>query len=338
MKTSQSTTTSAIAILAITALLLAGCANVKRPGPGQFDPIATSGAQNNQDGSSTSSDQDGSSTSSDSGNRESNPIGEDFVLEITANPHSDYPGMQFFTKYVDVFGLGIYAEAGFSGGQVLHAAAILAELLDNDENGVIDDEAVLAELVDQRAIIPMFTYQGSSSMEHFEDHYYDGKLPFYVGAKLYEREVDPTQPGHWGSDASVEEIMHTINEIGHVFIYPDAFSFEPGSSLLTEAMDEARGGRFLSVPDSYPPESWYHYDDQTCSYECMAIEYIYWAQVSNMEILNDRDTCLGIANEWEPCSQELLKEMDPLIYALITNPEYKLPQNAPNGIYKPTVE
>ena len=65
MKTSQSTTTSAIAILAITALLLAGCANVKRPGPGQFDPIATSGAQNNQDGSSTSSDQDGSSTSSD---------------------------------------------------------------------------------------------------------------------------------------------------------------------------------------------------------------------------------------------------------------------------------
>jgi hypothetical protein len=338
MKTSQSTTTSAIAILAITALLLAGCANVKRPGPGQFDPIATSGAQNNQDGSSTSSDQDGSSTSSDSGNRESNPIGEDFVLEITANPHSDYPGMQFFTKYVDVFGLGIYAEAGFSDGQVLHAAAILAELLDNDENGVIDDEAVLAELVDQRAIIPMFTYQGSSSMEHFEDHYYDGKLPFYVGAKLYEREVDPTQPGHWGSDASIEEIMHTINQIGQAVIYPDAFSLEPGTSLLTEAMDEARGGRFLSVPDRYPPESWYHYEDQSCTYRCMAIEYIYWAQVSNMEILNDRDTCLGIANEWEPCSQELLKEMDPLIYALITNPEYKLPQNAPNGIYKPTVE
>ena len=263
---------------------------------------------------------------------------EDGIFEITANPHSDVLGMKFFTKYVDVFGLGIYAEAGLSDAQVLHAAAILAELLDNDENGVIDDEAVLAELVDQRAIIPMFTYQGSSSMEHFEDHYYDGKLPFYVGAKLYEREVDPTQPGHWGSDASIEEIMHTINSFGHVVIYPDAFSLEPGTSLLTEAMDEARGGRFLSVPDSYPPESWYHYDDQTCSYECMAIEYIYWAQVSNMEILNDRDTCLGIANEWEPCSQELLKEMDPLIYALITNPEYKLPQNAPNGIYKPTVE
>jgi hypothetical protein len=176
---------------------------------------------------------------------------------------------------------------------------------------------------------------GERVEEDFFDNYWE--LPFAVGAVLYEGEVDPTQPGHWGSDASVEEIMHTINEIGHVFIYPDAFSLEPGSSLLTEAMDEARGGQFFSVPDSYPAESWYHYDDQTCLYQCMAVEYIYWAQVSNMEILNDSDTCLGIANEWEPCSQALLKEMDPLIYALITNPEYKLPQNAPNGIYKPTV-
>ena len=262
------------------------------------------------------------------------------VLEITANPHSDVLGMKFFTKYVDVFGLGIYAEAGLSDAQVLHAAAILAELLDNDENGVIDDEALLARLVDQRAIIPMFNgadYQPGESpaKEDLSDN--GGQLPFRFAAILYEREVDPWQPGHWGSDASVEEIMHTINKVGHVFIYPDAFSFEPGSSLLTEAMDEARGGRFLSVPKRYPKKSWYHYDDKTCSYSCMAAEYIYWAQVSNMEILNDSDTCSGIANEWEPCSQALLKKMDPLIYALITNPEYKLPQNAPNGIYKPTV-
>jgi hypothetical protein len=286
---------------------------------------------------STVSDEPASDVALPSPTAEEMAATEDGNFEISANPHSDVLGMKFFTKYVEVFGLGIYAEAGFSDGQVLHAAAILAELLDNDENGVIDDEALLAELVDQRAIIPMFTYEGSSSLEHFEDHYYDGKLPFRVGAKLYEREVDPTQPGHWGSDASVEEIMHVINQVGHVAIYPDAFSLEPGSSLLTEAMDEARGGGFLYVPDSYPRASWFHYEDQSCSYRCMAIEYIYWAQVSNMGILNDRDTCLGIANEWEPCSQALLKEMDPLIYALITNPEYKLPQNAPNGIYKPTV-
>jgi len=48
--------------------------------------------------------------------------------------------------------------------------------------------------------------------------------------------------GHWGSDASVEEIMHTINHVGHLEIYPEAFGLEPDSSLLTEAMDIARGG------------------------------------------------------------------------------------------------
>ena len=67
----------------------------------------------------------------------------------------------------------------------------------------------------------------------------------------------------------------------------------------------------------------------------MAIEYLYWMQVANMEILNDPQTCNGIANEWEPCSQALLESMDVLGYALITDPQYKLPQNAPDGNYCP---
>ena len=132
--------------------------------------------------------------------------------------------------------------------------------------------------------------------------------------------------------------MHTINHRGHVEIYPEAFGIEPNSSLMSEAMDIARGGQFTSVPNNYPEEAWYHYDDKTCDYGCMAIEYIYWAQVSNMEILNDPDTCAGIANEWEPCSKALLEGMDTRMYALITDPAYKLPQNAPDGIYTPPSE
>ena len=68
----------------------------------------------------------------------------------------------------------------------------------------------------------------------------------------------------------------------------------------------------------------------------MAIEYIYWAQVSNMGILDDPETCEGIANEWEPCSRSLLAEMDTKIYALITDVAYSLRQNAPDGVYAPS--
>ena len=67
----------------------------------------------------------------------------------------------------------------------------------------------------------------------------------------------------------------------------------------------------------------------------MAIEYIYWAQVSNMGILDDPQTASGIANEWEPYNARLLQSMDTLMYALITDAQYKLPQIAPDGNYCP---
>ena len=149
---------------------------------------------------------------------------------------------------------------------------------------------------------------------------------------LYASKVDPETPVV-GSDATVEEILHTINHRGHAVIYPDA-GITPNSSLLTAAMDVARGGQFL-VFESYPEASWYHYDDVTCDYGCMAIEYIYWAIVTNMGLLDDPATCQGISNEWEACSKDALATTDVLVYELITDPAYKLPQLAPNGVYSP---
>ena len=252
-------------------------------------------------------------------------------ISVETNPNPEGEGMAHFTKYSDVFGLGIYAESGITDEQVIHAASIFAELLDNDEDGVVDDEALLSRLQEMEAMMPMFNYEGSPAFDDFVSNY-DGHG---VSAVLFADEVDPDLPGHWGDDASVEEIMHTINHVGHVNVYPDAFGLEPDSSLLSDAMDVARGGQFVSHPSNYPEEAWYHYDDSTCDYECMAIEYLYWAQVSNMGILNDTQTCDGIANEWKPCSRDLLESMDVLVYALITDPQYHLPQIAPNGNYAP---
>jgi hypothetical protein len=54
-----------------------------------------------------------------------------------------------------------------------------------------------------------------------------------------------------------------------------------------------------------------------------------------MGILNDPSTCNGIANEWEPCSPVLFQSTDVLMYNLITDPQYVLPQLAPDGNYCP---
>ena len=54
-----------------------------------------------------------------------------------------------------------------------------------------------------------------------------------------------------------------------------------------------------------------------------------------MGILDDAQTASGIANEWEPYNATLLQSMDVLVYALITDPQWKLPQLAPDGNYCP---
>jgi len=259
---------------------------------------------------------------------------DDTTFEVVANPNSSESGFGEFSQYVDVFGLSIYGEEGVCTEHMLHAAHILAELLDNDENGEWDDPALFNKLLEEEVLVPIFAYEGSPAEDEFF-HNYRGSG---VSAVLWNNEMDPSQPGHWGADATIEEIMHTINHVGHVALYPDAFGLEPDSSRLTEAMDVARGGQWTSFPGSYPEEAWYHYDDRTCDYECMAIEYIYWAQVSHMGILNDPETCEGIANEWELCSPALLEEGDVLIHALITDSTYSLPQLAPDGDYTPSVQ
>ena len=251
---------------------------------------------------------------------------------IDPNPNTNDPALAPFTKYVDVFGcFSIYAESTISDEKVLHAAAVAAELLDNNEDGIVDDPLIEAQLISENALMPLFFQDGNSAMNIFANNYNgDG-----VSAVLYNDEIDPSQTGHWGDDATVEEIMHTINHVGHTNVYPAAFSMQADSSLMSAAMDAARGGQFMTIPNPYPAAAWYHYDDYTCDYECMMIEYMYWALVSNMGILDDPQTASGIANEWEPYNATLLQSMDTLMYALITDPQYKLPQLAPDGNYCP---
>jgi hypothetical protein len=237
-----------------------------------------------------------------------------------------------FTKYVDVLGcFFIVAESTIPDAKVLHAAAVAAELLDNNEDGIVDDPLIESQLQNEQAFMPIFSSEGSNA-ENLLFNNYNGNG---ASAVLYKNEMDPSQTGHWGDDATVEEVIHTINHVGHTNIYPNAFSMQPNSSLMSDAMDVARGGQFMTIPNPYPASAWYHYDDWTCDYECMMIEYIYWAQVSNMGILDDAQTASGIANEWEPYNATLLQSMDVLMYALITDPAYKLPLLAPDGNYCP---
>ncbi len=250
-------------------------------------------------------------------------------FEIEENPNPNDPAFGVFTKYVNVLDcFHVYAVSTISDAKVLHVAAVAAELLDNDENGIIDDPKIKDELTNNYTVMPVFQSENGNAIDTFFDNFDE-----CTGAVLFRNEIDPTQPGHWGDDATVEEVLHTINSCGHVEVYPELFALEPNSSELTDAMDVARGGQFITIPNPYPDEAWYHYDDWTCEYDCMAMEYLYWCVVTNMGILADTQTCNGIANEWEPCTPTMFESIDTLMFNLVTNYENNLPQLAPDGNY-----
>ena len=257
----------------------------------------------------------------------------DVCFELEENPYPNHPAFGIFSKYVNVLGcIHIYAESNISDEKVLHVASVAAELLDNNEDGTVDDPLIEASLTELNTIMPVFQSENGNSIDTFFDNLGDDGC---TGAVLFRNEIDPNQPGHWGSDATVEEVLHTINSCGHVEVYPSLYALEPNSSYLTGAMDIARGGQFITMPNSYPDEAWYHYDDWTCEYDCMAMEYLYWCIVTYMGILSDAQTCAGISNEWEPCTPELFESTDTLMFNLVNDTENMLPQLAPDGNYCP---
>ena len=76
--------------------------------------------------------------------------------------------------------------------------------------------------------MPIFTSDGNACMNQFENNYNGNG----VSAALWRNEIDPSQPGHWGDDATVEETLHTINHVGHVSIYPNVFNIYPNFKFL----------------------------------------------------------------------------------------------------------
>jgi hypothetical protein len=163
---------------------------------------------------------------------------------------------------------------------------------------------------------------------------FDTTIPEQFSAQdLYASETHPGGSSQSvGFDATLEEVLHLITAKGYAAAYPSAFGESPGTTL-TDAMDIARGGRFLSVPKQYPAKAWYHYDDQTCDYRCMATEYFYWALTCMLGAQNYPGRCTDIAVEWEICTPDQLQTRDPAIHSLFTAMGHTLPTRLPNGRY-----
>ena len=247
-------------------------------------------------------------------------------IKIRGVEESDKNYFKYFCKTTEVFGVKIYATENVANDKIFHAASVLAQYLDNDEDGVVDNELVLNELVEKKVWLLMV--ENESELDAAIRIPPMGK-PFQ---DLHDEEVTLIN-GSPRFDASLEEVLHLITQHGYAEVYPNIFG-ENKDSEIAKAMNIARGGYFKNVPNSYPSNAWYTYDDKTCDYSCQITEYTYWALTSILGGQNYPGRLDEIKQEWRLNTKEKVKNSDPIVFSLMTDPRFSLPTNIPDGKYR----
>ena len=224
----------------------------------------------------------------------------------------------FFTKYVDVLGVGVYATSDTQDVKVLRCANVLAQYLDNDEDGKPDNPSVHARMVAGEAGMVMWP-----TFDDFENSGFFESVPESSIRNKQDCMGEETIP-NWQDiqqfDASLEECFHLVNYVGFSGEYPQVFGEDPGSDVA-DAMD-------VNIANGY-----FHYNDPTCDYQCKLIEYTYWAMTSMLGAQEAPWRAAEIANEWELPTRALVEQNDPLIFAILNDPMWGLPTVLPDGNY-----
>lgn len=275
-----------------------------------------------------------------------NQTGDDIVQKPNFEILSEHPfecmNTGVFDKFINVYGVYVVASDEAPVEYLNHTAHILAQLIDNDEDGAADNSQVLNILVENNYIIPVWNTSDRDEFwtgargTHCEDNigmaasmYYDEDQWALGGIQ---------SAGIW--DTNLEEVWHVVS-VGWYETYPEYMGTEDEngeiiSSNLTRALDAARGGHYESVPEQYPEDAWYTYYDDSCNYHCQAHEYFYWLLMANIGALDSSitDKCEESKHEWNVCNNSELETTDTLGYDLFNNNGFNFPTKIPDGSYQ----
>lgn len=253
-----------------------------------------------------------------------------------------------------------------------HVANVMAQLLDNNEDGVVDDQAVVDLMIAER----YFLYVPQNEDE-YGDFPMEGKgqlsglweatpnscdVPTNRGATTARSTWAGSRSSTSGCspnrDATVEEALHLITEAA-AQLYPSKWgTSEDYSSQAGAAIQSANGncgwgyaGNFKD-PSTGECAGQYAYDDETCDARCIIVEGIYWAVVSYIGGLYTDERAAGAQNEWLMTTPDegmpvipegvsnakSLQAGAPALYALVSDTTSPgghawLPAIMPNGKY-----
>lgn len=231
-----------------------------------------------------------------------------------------------FNRKIVVFDIPIFAFKSVKDSKLIHVANVLAQYLDNDEDGVVDNLTVHAQLKTGKS----FIYLWKTTAERDAVISPSGYNEYNIGADS----VNSTwhSNSHTGVfDDSIKSIWTFISKNGHAVLYPAIFSSQANSEI-SHAMNTARGGNFQNPPATYPAGAWFTNSDVTCNFSCQVTKYNSWIISSMLGANENRLT--DIQNEWTLNTSAKVQADDVKAWAIFTNTSYKLPTVLPDGTYK----
>ncbi|SVB10180.1 uncharacterized protein METZ01_LOCUS163034, partial [marine metagenome] len=258
-----------------------------------------------------------------------------------------------FSKGLTVFGINILATTDVPDAKLLHAANVAAELVDNNEDGTIDNLCVLSEVIKLSSYVNMHSKDNATvtvDLSPLDDAGVEDSAGNSVSIGLGHEETRVNYADNSSHDASIEEIFHLITQRGYSSVYPTVFGeSNTSTSTLAKAMDEARGGEQrcaeesctwtynnTTCPDNGSVDSgkaWYFYSDSSADYATQMTEYIYWAVSSYFGMHDSPAGKTQADNEWCPNTKAELLAQDPTVYNLIDNSTYAFPSVMPDASY-----
>ena len=290
------------------------------------------------------------------------PTFEPMTLEQYKEAYPELLGLscgieKFFDTYINVFGVTVAAMPNTPVPEIIHAAKIFAQLIDNDEDFIPDDQKIFDfHQKDSKGRDFLIVLVDTKALDNEWIAFKPGQR-FWVPAQAL-------RPGHSGvghsrdgeMDIAVEELFHKYSKSLQK-VYPKDFGLpdeEAGatwSSTLSNAMDLARGIDRTVKPVNgqwiYPENAWYTYNATSCGWGCQIDEYLWHIWATNIgynemltrqpdgpkEEARPRGWCENLSREWKPCTRDDLKEMDLPAYQLINKKDYRIPTKIPFGEY-----
>ena len=222
-------------------------------------------------------------------------------------------GSAIYDKSAVVFdAVTICGTSGVAQDKVDHAAAVAAQWLDNDQDGVVDEPRLLAQLEMTEPTVLM-TENGIGAWSGIRTLI--AKRGIAGTQDLGAQETDP-EGGR--RDAAPEEIHHVIMNNGWQRLLPDTFSeLDADNSVLRQAWAQAEA------------EGLYAYDDPTCDSSCKVTEFVYLASAAYLGSDADLQT-----DELRIPDQQQLRELAPTVVEIFESSDYVYPLTLwPDGNY-----